>query len=143
MIALLPLRSWAGDSITVQLAAQVTAQVAISSIAIKSGAAGANNTSALATFDHHKAGDADCHQALAAQGGGTDLAHQAHGSDGDSDSDSDSTGHTCQACQACHMTALLPAMLLVPAAANPSQLCSIRTVFTSAIAALGQKPPIA
>ncbi len=128
MIVLLPLRGWAGDVMAVEMAS--------TAVAIKSGAASAHETSATASFDHKNeafgASQAmpDCHEQLA--------GHAAQ----DKAANNDHCG-TCQACQACHTVALSPSLIEVSASFSSPQLRPTRAAaFTSAAAALGQKPPI-
>ena len=136
MIVLLPLRGWAGDAMATQMASNA--------IAMESGAARAHEMVAGATFysqkEHVEASHAvphavpDCHELPAAQPTGQGEAETVAASD-----------HcgTCQACQACHTVALSPAALAVTASLTSPQLRPTRTAaFTSAAAALGQKPPI-
>lgn len=129
MIVLLPLRGWAGDSMATQMAG--------SQIAIESGAARAHEIRAKATFDHQKQAKPDCHETLSGQSAGQDISSPAP------NSDHSGNCQTCQACQACHTVALLPALLEVTANLSSPQMRPTRTAFTSAAAALGQKPPIA
>ena len=125
MIVLLPLRGWAGDSMATQMAG--------SHIAIESGASYAHKMGAAATFDQQKQAAHDCHDV---------LAGQPHS--GQTESNMSESGHcgTCQACQACHTVALLPALIEVAASLSSPQMRLTRIAFTSAAAALGQKPPI-
>jgi hypothetical protein len=128
MIVLLPLRGWVGDAMATQMAS--------AAIATETGAARAHEMAATAYFYHQnqpsEAAQAmpDCHEQIAGHSQ-TDLA-----------SNNDHCG-TCQACQACHTVALSPSRLEVTASFTSPQLRPMRAAaFTSAAAALGQKPPI-
>lgn len=128
MIVLLPLRGWAGDAMATQMAS--------AAIATETGAASAHEMRATASFDHqNEVFEAtqtvpDCHEQSAGQ------------PNADLTANSDHCG-TCQACQACHTVALSPSTLTVTASFKPPQLRPARAAaFTSAAAALGQKPPI-
>lgn len=125
MIVLLPLRGWAGDSMATQMAS--------SQIAIESGAAHAHETRATANFDHQNQVKPDCHEVMSGQVDSGEIASNT--------ADSSHCG-TCQACQACHTVALLPVALDVAAGLNSPHLRPTSRAFTSAAAALGQKPPI-
>lgn len=132
MIALLPLRGWAGDVMATQMATQTASTVA----AIETGAARAHELAATASFDHKN-------QAFEAAQGMPDCHTLAAGQpDADKAASSDHCG-TCQACQACHTVALSSPTLDVVISFVSPQLRPIRAAaFTSAVTALGQKPPI-
>ena len=128
MIVLLPLRGWAGDVMAVEIASMV--------VATKSGAARTHEIGANATFDHQNRALGtpqtlpDCHEQLAGHPEPSKAANNDHCG-------------TCQACQACHTVALSPSSLGVTASFASPQLRPARAAaFTSASAALGQKPPI-
>lgn len=123
MIVLLPLRGWAGDAMATQMA---SAAIATESVAFP-----AHETAATATFDHQNQVKPDCHE-VNTQTAMTDMtANQDHCG-------------TCQSCQACHTVALSASPLEVTASFTSPQLRPTRAAaFTSAAAALGQKPPIA
>ena len=112
MIFLLPLRGWTGDAMATHMASQAV-------------------SSPTAEGPVHKAGAAaDC------------AGHEAS-DPSDSTVLKNASGETCQACQACHTVALsgnstLDSVLF--AAPIPPLLMAAQ--FTSADAALGQKPPI-
>ncbi len=134
IIVLLPLRSWAADGMATQMAG--------SQIAIESGAARAHNTGATASFDGKKQSlntvkvVPDCHENALAQ----------RAAEGNIDKANSLAGHcdTCVACQACHTVALTPVLPGVTIAFTSLQLRQTSSaMFTSADAALGQKPPIA
>jgi hypothetical protein len=127
MILLLPLRGWAGDAMATQMASTV--------ITTESGVARAHEMAVAASFAHHnqasKATQAlpDCHEQVA--------VHL------EADKATNDHSGTCQACEACHTVALSPSPLHVTASFTSSQLRpSKAAAFTSAAAALGQKPPI-
>jgi hypothetical protein len=125
MIVLLPLRSWAGDTMATQMASAV--------IAAESVAVHAHTISTKATIDPQILVMPDCHEAVSGQpDSGKSTSHETG---------NDHCG-TCQACQVCHTVALLPALLEVTAVLVSPQLRPARTAFTSAATALGQKPPI-
>jgi hypothetical protein len=126
MIALLPLRGWAGDAMATQMAS--------AAVAIEKGASRAHEMAATADFDHQKKVTPDCHEHLADPLAGHDTSETA--------ASNDHCG-TCQACQACHTVALSPSPLQVTASFTSPQLRPTNAAaFTSAAAALGQKPPI-
>jgi hypothetical protein len=128
MIVVLPLRGWAGDVMATQMASAPIATI--------SGAAGAHEITAAASFDHeNQAVESphampDCHEQMAGHAEADNAA---------------STDHcgTCQACQACHSVALSPSPLAITGSFTSPQLRPTRAAaFTSAASALGQKPPI-
>ena len=126
MIVLLPLRGWAGDAMATQMAS--------AAVATKSVAANAHIMGSAATIDTQSQVMPDCHEAVSGQPDRVKSASHETGND-----------HcgTCLACQACHTVALLPELLEVLAILVSPQLRPARSAFTSAAAALGQKPPIA
>lgn len=137
MVVLLPLRSWAGDVMATQMAGSAKVTV----IAIEIGAASAHKTRPATSFHHQKQALGivravpDCHQHPTSQQ--ADL--------GDSDKANVAAEHcsTCIACQVCHTVALMFALPGVTIPFAPPQLRqSSSAIFTSAVAALGQKPPI-
>ena len=128
MIVLLPLRGWAGDAMATQMAS--------AAIATKSGAASAHEMRATASLAHQNEAFEvvqavpDCHEQFT---GKLETDHAAT---------SDHCG-TCQACQACHTLALSPSTRDVSTSFTSPQLRPTHAAaFTSAAAALGQKPPI-
>lgn len=134
MIALLPLRGWAGDAMATGMAAGQVAhmqkmQVATKSIANKTQSAG---------------GKADFYLEAAGLNGAQTLADcTGHGA-ADADADGDALHcETCSACQACHTVALAHA---ASSAASTFQAFALPDLavdqFASADAALRQKPPI-
>ena len=135
MIILLPLRGWAGDSMATQMAMPKAITLSVSQVAIESGAAKAHKNSATNTFEHHKQNKPDCHENTA--GPSAVEVTASHGAD------SNHGGNFQGNCQACHTAALLPALLEISANSSSPQMRATHPTFTSAAAALGQKPPIA
>ena len=130
MIALLPLRGWAGDAMATGMAAGQLAQVHQRQIATKSIATHAHAASATAHFDH-EAAELDARLTVA------DCA--GHGADDTDASHCD----TCSACQACHTVALADSAPSVPPTFQAFSLPhTAADQFASADAALRQKPPI-
>jgi hypothetical protein len=128
MITLLPLRGWAADGMATQMAS--------TAITIESGAARAHETRATAVFDHKN-------QAVKTAQAMPDCHEQTTGhAEADPNASNDPCG-TCQACQACHTVALSPSPLDVTISFTSPQLrAPYAAAYTSAAAALGQKPPI-
>ena len=141
MIALLPLRAWTGDAMATQMATELAVHSAHAPVAIENRATHILETGAIRSFEPAKnvvnlaATTHSCQDQMAAQ-------HDA----GDSKISSGSSDHcgTCIACQVCHTVALSPALLTanIQFASPPLRQISA-AAFTSADAALGQKPPIA
>ena len=128
MIFLLPLRGWAGDVMATQMAG--------SAIAIEKVAARAHETGAKASFHHQKQAVnispavPDCHEQVVSHSDTADTPTNDHCS-------------TCAACQSCHTVALSPTSPGLATSFNRPQVRQvIASRFTSADAALGQKPPI-
>ena len=128
MIFLLPLRGWAGDVMATQMAG--------SAIAIEKVAARAHETGAKASFHHQKQvvnispAVPDCHEQVVSHSDTADTPTNDHCS-------------TCAACQSCHTVALSPTSPGLTTSFNQPRVGQARaTRFTSADAALGQKPPI-
>jgi len=133
MIALLPLRGWAGDVMATQMAASA---VSIEAVAIEAGASDAHETGGKASFIHQKQMfessnvTSDCHAQLGSHPDTANATNSEHCT-------------TCPACQVCHTVALSPPSLDVTISfASPQLGQSSASIFTSADAALGQKPPI-
>ena len=129
MIALLPLRGWAGEVMATQMAA--------SAVAIEAGASDAHEIGGKASFIHQKQMfessnvTSDCHEQLGSHQDTSNTTNSEHCA-------------TCPACQVCHTVALSPPPLDVTISfASPQLGQSSASIFTSADAALGQKPPIA
>ena len=134
MIALLPLRGWAGDVMATQMAASA---VSIEAVAIEAGASDAHEIGGKASFIHQKQMfessnvTSDCHAQLGSHPDTANATNSEHCT-------------TCPACQVCHTVALSPPSLDVTISfASPQLGQSSASIFTSADAALGQKPPIA
>ena len=134
MIALLPLRGWAGEVMATQMAASA---VSIEAVAIETKASDAHETEGKASFIHHKqmveSSDVApvCHEQLVSHPDTANAANSEHCT-------------TCPACQVCHTVALSPPSLNVTISfASPQLGQSNASIFTSADTALGQKPPIA
>ena len=128
MIFLLPLRGWAGDVMATQMAS--------SALAIEKVAARAHETGAKASFHHQKQAVnispavPDCHEQVVSHSDTTDTPTNDHCS-------------TCSACQSCHTVALSPTSSGLATSFNRPQVRQVIAArFTSADAALGQKPPI-
>ena len=133
MIALLPLRGWAGDAMATEMAAGQVAQVQQMHVATKSIAAKDHAASVKAYFDHETAVP-DAVRTVA------DCA--GHGAE-DTDHGGGSHCDTCSACQACHTVALAHAAPNVSSTFQAFSLPhSAADQFASADAALRQKPPI-
>lgn len=131
MIALLPLRGWASDAMATVMA---TAQVQHQQTAASPLAARANDAGVPA----HQYGETVAADAVQTA---SDCSSHAFGQDEHAD---DTHCNTCSACQACHTVALTPAPAFSASAApNLGALPRAEVAqFTSAQAALGQKPPI-
>ena len=131
MIALLPLRGWAGDAMATGMAVGQVAQIQQKQIATESIAAQSHAVSVTANFDHETALPdavptmADC------AGHGPEDIDASH-------------CDTCSACQACHTVALShsAAIALSTVFQAFSLPHSAADQFASADAALRQKPPI-
>lgn len=136
MIALLPLRGFAGDVMATEMAIQMATQAqSHHADATKDIAAHADHSGASGHFDSH-------HDTAAAQNAATTVnACADHMATGQCHS-SDNHG-SCQACQACHTVALSLAFnSMQPAPASSTLPLLAAAQFASAEAALGQKPPI-
>ncbi len=136
MIALLPLRGFAGDVMATEMAIQMAAQAQSHfADATKTAAAHAAHSGASGHFDSHHDTAAAKNAATAVNGCADHMAtEQCHSSDNHG---------SCQACQACHTVALSLAfnsMQPVPASSTLHPVAAAQ--FASAEAALGQKPPI-
>ncbi|MDZ7920901.1 hypothetical protein [Rhodoferax sp.] len=112
LIALVPLRAWSGDAMAIQMAAQTQA----------TGAGAAASDPAAHT---------NCHE-MQAESAPTPQTHKAP----------DSCA-TCASCQACFTVAVvMPAMQAATQALPHGLPHAASAEFTSAILALGHKPPI-
>lgn len=134
MIALLPLRGWAGDVMATQMAASA---VSIEAVAIETGVSDTYEIGEKSSFIHHKQ--------LLESSDVTSICHEQLGSHPDTVAASNSEHcTTCPACQVCHTVALsLPSLDISVSFASPQLGQTSASIFTSADAALGQKPPIA
>ena len=113
MILLLPLRGWTGDAMATHMAS--------TAVGLEAQVAAADKTGTVA----------DC------------AGHQA-GEQTDSSVPKSAGVETCQACQACHTVALSASPTIAGVLfAAPTAPLAAAAQFTSADAALGQKPPIA
>ena len=142
MIALLPLRGFAGDVMATEMAIQLAAQHSQQNEvrdhhadATKNVAAHADNSGTSGHFDsHHETAAAQEAATTANACAGHVAAEQCHSSDNHG---------SCQACQACHTVALSLALNPVQPVFPSSTLPHLAAAqFASAEAALGQKPPI-
>lgn len=142
MIALLPLRGFAGDVMATEMAIQLAAQHSQQNEvrdhhadATKNVAAHADNLGTSGHFDsHHETAAAQEAATTANACAGHVAAEQCHSSDNHG---------SCQACQACHTVALSLALNPVQPVFPSSTLPHLAAAqFASAEAALGQKPPI-
>ena len=146
LIVLLPLRGWAGDAMATQMAG--------AAIATESGAASAHEIKATASLDHSKEvfeevrAIPDCHEQMSHHTDADKGADKRADKGADKSASSEHCGtyqvsQVCQACQACHTVALSSSPLLVAVSFTSPQLRPAHAAaFTSAAAALGQKPPI-
>ena len=131
MIALLPLRAWVGDAMATEMASGAPAHT---QIATEKVASSAHSARALVAFDHKSSVQTPAEAAADCAGHGThapatDVA-AAH-------------CESCSACQACHIVALSPLVTHTDSFYKPPTLTHAPAAqFASAVAALGQKPPI-
>lgn len=122
MIALLPLRSWAGDVMTLEMAVgQLTGTVHAATQEVP-----------------------DCHGQNSMHSGiGFETSNAIDATKSNVDSTSDGRCVTCGTCQLCHSVALVDFSFSdLTSLALPSLLSSDSTGFTSAPSALSFKPPI-
>ena len=130
MIALLPLRGWAGDAMATGMAAGQVAQILQRQIATESIAAHDHAASEGAHFYQEAAVQQDSHMAADCAGHSVDNGDASH-------------CDACAACQACHAVALSHSVPKVPSSFQAFSLPrSAADQFASADAALRQKPPI-
>lgn len=130
MIVLLPLRGWMGDAMATEMA---------------SGAAVHLQTATKKVADHvHQAGAAPHFDHVSSQAEAPSAESDCSGHDAaNGTSVADTHCATCTVCQACHTVALSPAAAHGVAVLSPPALQhSPAAQFASAVAALGQKPPI-
>jgi hypothetical protein len=131
MIALLPLRSWAGDVMALEMAQQQL-------VATKSGAVHAISTGATALFSSNATPNDRSHCPDHAQA-------NAGGPAATSDSQDTAQDHcnTCTTCQVCHSVAMASEVQWQVARQLPHYVpIPSSTAFTSAAPAPGFKPPI-
>lgn len=130
MIALLPLRGWAGDVMATGMAAEKVQQMQQERSATESIATQAHPAIDTAGFDHASAVHVATPAVADCAGHGAEVADASH-------------CDTCSACQACHTVAIADSAPAVPPtfqAFAPPQAAAYQ--FASADAALRQKPPI-
>ena len=131
MIALLPLRGWAGDAMATNMAAIQAQHLSLN--ATKGIAIGDYQTDVKVHFDSETA--ATKTTSVAADCSGHDSGNVSFEDDTHCDS--------CSACQACHTVALSLTSIDAIAAFNVSTLpCAAAAQFASAPVLLGKKPPI-
>lgn len=149
MVILLPLRGWAGDAMATDMAITVVASMANTT---KSIAAGVYRTGAGSHSAHQTATPNTPSVPMAAVQVHPDcsehaLAGQAPSAEGhamhDWQSPQEEHCNPCQSCQACHTVALSASLPAVPSVfVTPVTPHAVAVEFTSALATLGQKPPI-
>ena len=129
MIFLLPLRGWAGDVMATQMAS--------SALAIEKVAFRTHETGSKVSFHHQNQAAnispvvPDCHEQVVSHSDTANAPTNDH-------------CNTCAACQSCHTVALSPTSPGLATSFNRPQVREVIAArFTSADAALGQKPPIA
>jgi hypothetical protein len=111
LIALVPLRTWAGDVMAIQMAPHANTAVAVAS-------------------HTHKSAQTNCHELQTEPEAGATNSAQGHCA-------------TCASCQACFTVAIATPSLQIAAQTLPHhQPVAANAQFTSAILALGHKPPI-
>ena len=140
MIALLPLRGFAGDVMATEMAIVMVGQMqAHRADAIENIAVHADHAGASGHFDsHHETAAAQEAATTANACAGHVAAEQCHSSSNHGDNHG-----SCQACQACHTVALSLAFNQAqPVLASSMLPHLVAAQFASAEAALGQKPPI-
>lgn len=140
MIFLLLLRGWMGDAMATGMAAGHLQQLAPATefMAAHGLASGADSH-----FDHDVA-SAPAESMVHSAATPPDCAGHASGQTSDPLAP-EATGHceSCAACQACNTVALSPlAASTVTLASSPALAHSPAARFASAVAALGEKPPI-
>jgi hypothetical protein len=139
MIALLPLHGWIGDAMATEMA---VAQLQHPQLATKITAVHAHEMDTGAHFFHEGAApEAVLEQPLLQEG---QVAHDCAGQSSDNPFHAaNAYCESCAACQVCHMVALSPVVAdlnhFISACTLPHAAAA---AFTSAEAALGQKPPI-
>lgn len=142
MIALLPLRGFAGDLMATEMAIVMVGQMQTHRAdAIENIASHADHSGASGHFNsHHETATVQPAAMTANACAGHVATEQCHSSDSHGD-----THGSCQACQACHTVALSLALALnsvQPVFSSSALPDLVAATFVSAEAALGQKPPI-
>ena len=124
MIALLPLRGWAGEVMATRMAAFEVSQ---SGQPVTTGNFASNAKPAAAMPDCHGHADSPRHTNLH---GGTDVFVE-------------DSANSCSACLACHTVALsLQFSVVVLTNSSSAEVLAAAINFNSATPALSQKPPI-
>ena len=137
MLVLLPLRGWMGDAMATAMAVDAINTIAVS----------AHEKTAEGYFGHTTVKTTagvmtDCAEHTAAHMSEATPADKAATSPLDS-TDQNGHGEHCQTCQACHSVAMSSRALTVSSSFSaPSQPQALSAPYTSAVAALSQKPPI-
>ena len=145
MVALLPLRGFAGDVMATEMAIQMAAQSAVEhsqptwqSQNVNAAKTEANHASDLGASGHI----GSQHDITAAQRAAT-TANACAGHVTANQCHSSNAHGSCQACQACHTVALsLTSGPVQPVLVSSTCPQLVAAQFASAEAALGQKPPI-
>ena len=137
MLVLLPLRGWMGDAMATVMAAGATNMVADGAHQ-QSGEGGSGPSAAGATAG----AKTDCAGHTAMHLSDAYSADKATSEPSDP-TDQNGHGEHCQTCQACHSVAMSTSALIVSSSFSaPSQPQALTAPYTSAVAALSQKPPI-
>ena len=149
MIAMLPLRGWAGEVMATEMASSQVTRAHFqtqkqSESAIELGAARAYIYWSEGTFDNKKVPFLTKNQLFDAQDAKTAAMHDCEGHAKAVEAESaDAACDLCSTCQTCHTVALSPTVASFSLAFSPASLpCPAAANFVSAAAALGQKPPI-
>ena len=144
MILLLPLRGWMGDAMATNMAIDMAINMAGSTATTtKIIAPSAHRAGPSSQFEHQTSDQAAVDSAMPVQpdcaghaSGGAAPLEEAHNAQ-------DEHCNPCQACQACHTVALSPALRETQGIfSEPLMPRAVAAQFTSALTALGQKPPI-
>jgi hypothetical protein len=145
MIALLPLRGWAGEVMATEMASsQISHQHEQLDNAIELVAGHAHKQVVSATFEGQKAAFEVQKPPLEAKDTQSAAMHDCEGH-GKADETAPADGHCdlCAACQACHTVALSTAAVSLNLTFSSRTLPRpAATHFASATSALSQKPPI-
>jgi len=145
MIALLPLRGWAGEVMATEMAAsQMSSVHKQAESAINSIAYSARTHWDKATFEGQKTSFDAQNPIFEAKDAQTSAMHDCEGhAKADEVASAGAHCDSCPACQACHTVALAtPAVDLNLTFSSRTLLRPAADHFASATAALGQKPPI-